>query len=240
LKKLVIFIILLVVFFYGPKAPIMAQTEPTPTQTPYPTPFITNVSPQTWNYGDQVTVTGGNLLQPEALTSNMKVYYGEVGGSNVDLYLVADAINNTWNDTSIIFQVPTNIPPTEVSGRLSIHWTDEIGLTWSNPITVLAAATPTPTPSNTPTPTPTPEPSPTPTPNPTVTPDPLATPSITPTPGPMKADANSDGTVNDTDYLIFQSHYRDYVGSGKALGDFDGNTKVDLIDYVIWMKSAQI
>lgn len=98
--------------------------------------------------------------------------------------------------------------------------------------------TPTPTPTSAPTPTRTPTPAPTPTGGvsptqvPTVTSVPTASPGASP-----RGDANCDGRVDDTDYLIWRDYYgRDPRGCPND-ADFDDDGDVDLVDYSWWVNS---
>ncbi|OGD00982.1 hypothetical protein A2972_04070 [Candidatus Amesbacteria bacterium RIFCSPLOWO2_01_FULL_47_33] len=96
---------------------------------------------------------------------------------------------------------------------------------------VIATPTKTPTPIKSPTKTPTPIKSP------TKTPTPIKSPTKTPTPGTSKpGDANGDNLVNGLDYLIWLSHYGEFV-SGPANGDFNNSGKVDGADYLIWLSN---
>ncbi|KKU96023.1 MAG: hypothetical protein UY28_C0039G0005, partial [Candidatus Amesbacteria bacterium GW2011_GWB1_48_13] len=96
---------------------------------------------------------------------------------------------------------------------------------------VIATPTKTPTPIKSPTKTPTPIKSP------TKTPTPIKSPTKTPTPVSGKpGDANGDNLVNGLDYLIWLSHYGEFV-SGPANGDFNNSGKVDGADYLIWLSN---
>jgi len=52
----------------------------------------------------------------------------------------------------------------------------------------------------------------------------------------ISGDANGDGKVDGIDYVIWLSHYNQYV-SGAENGDFNGDNKVDGMDYVIWLQN---
>lgn len=69
-----------------------------------------------------------------------------------------------------------------------------------------------------------------------VTKDTQSTPNPTPIPAP-KGDANGDGKVDESDYLIWSSYFGQSVTGGVSMGDFDKNGKVDGIDYVIWVNT---
>ncbi len=69
-----------------------------------------------------------------------------------------------------------------------------------------------------------------------VTKDTTSTPSPTPIPSP-KGDANGDGVVNEADYLIWVSYFKQSVTGGASMGDFDKSGVVDGIDYVIWVNT---
>lgn len=83
----------------------------------------------------------------------------------------------------------------------------------------------------TPTPTPTPSPFPTLTPLPSLT----ATPSV----GRLQGDANNDGKVDGTDYIIWLNHIGVTNPNGPNDGDFNSDNKVDGTDYVIWLNHSQ-
>lgn len=61
-------------------------------------------------------------------------------------------------------------------------------------------------------------------------------PSPSPSPSPKPGDANGDGKVDGTDYVIWLNHYNQSI-SGATSGDFNNSGKVDGIDYVIWMNN---
>jgi len=60
-----------------------------------------------------------------------------------------------------------------------------------------------------------------------------STPSPTSTPG----DANDDGKVDITDYVIWLNHYGTNTQNGSRDGDFNNNGTVDGIDHVIWLNN---
>lgn len=62
------------------------------------------------------------------------------------------------------------------------------------------------------------------------TPSPTATPTIKP------GDANNDTIVNLLDFDIWKRHYAQTI-SGITNGNFNGDSKVDGIDYVIWLNN---
>lgn len=70
--------------------------------------------------------------------------------------------------------------------------------------------------------------------SPTKSPSPTPVPTATPT--PKQGDANGDGSVNETDYNVWLSHYGQQL-SGASSGDFNSSGKVDGIDYVIWLNN---
>ena len=104
-------------------------------------------------------------------------------------------------------------------------------------MTITLGSTPANTPTKTPTPIKSPTKTPTPIKSPTKTPTPIKSPTKTPTPGTSKpGDANGDNLVNGLDYLIWLSHYGEFV-SGPANGDFNNSGKVDGADYLIWLSN---
>lgn len=60
--------------------------------------------------------------------------------------------------------------------------------------------------------------------------------SPTPIPIPSPGDGNNDGFVNGQDFIIWLTHFGQSV-SGANNGDYDGNEKVEIGDYVIWIKN---
>jgi hypothetical protein len=87
---------------------------------------------------------------------------------------------------------------------------------WNPGGTSLETPTPTPTLSSTPTPT-------------------MSSPTSTPQPKP--GDANSDGTVDGIDYVIWLNNYDQNTSGGSSTGDFNNDGVTDGIDYVIWLNN---
>ena len=58
----------------------------------------------------------------------------------------------------------------------------------------------------------------------------------TPTSNVRPGDANNDGRVNISDYVIWVTNY-DKNLSGYTNADFNNNGKVDGVDFVIWLKN---
>lgn len=50
----------------------------------------------------------------------------------------------------------------------------------------------------------------------------------------LPGDANSDGKVDDLDYVIWINHYGSSNATGPSQGDFNNDQHVDDLDYVIW------
>jgi hypothetical protein len=62
-------------------------------------------------------------------------------------------------------------------------------------------------------------------------------PPISPTPIPeVPGDGNGDGLVNGQDFIIWLTHYGQNV-SGASNGDYDDNNRVEIADYIIWIKN---
>lgn len=59
----------------------------------------------------------------------------------------------------------------------------------------------------------------------------------TPSPTPKPGDANWDKNVNETDFGIWFSNYKQSVKGGNTVGDFNNSGKVDGVDYVIWLNN---
>ncbi len=49
------------------------------------------------------------------------------------------------------------------------------------------------------------------------------------------ADANGDGKVNGSDYVIWLTHYGQLITGGASIGDFNNSGKVDGADYTVWL-----
>lgn len=64
------------------------------------------------------------------------------------------------------------------------------------------------------------------------------TPTVT-SPAAKRGDANGDGIVNELDYDIWKSHYNPTLiqSGGSTIGDFNNDTKVDGVDFVIWLNN---
>jgi len=56
----------------------------------------------------------------------------------------------------------------------------------------------------------------------------------TPSPAAKPADANNDGYVNGSDYIVWLVHYNVQV-TGKQNGDFNGDGRVNGSDYIVWL-----
>lgn len=70
--------------------------------------------------------------------------------------------------------------------------------------------------------------------------DPIPTPTIVvPAPTPdihaVPGDADGDGHVDGTDYVVWASHYGQTVHQGPSMGDFDRDESVAGTDYVVWL-----
>ncbi len=62
----------------------------------------------------------------------------------------------------------------------------------------------------------------------------------TPTPSIKPGDANGDGAVNEIDYQNYWlTHYNPSItqSGGRSIGDFNSDSRVDGIDYVIWLNN---
>lgn len=57
-----------------------------------------------------------------------------------------------------------------------------------------------------------------------------------PTPTPAPGDGNNDGQVDGQDFTIWLTHYGQNV-SGANNGDYDGNDKVEVADYIVWVSN---
>lgn len=68
-------------------------------------------------------------------------------------------------------------------------------------------------------------------------PAPLSGASPVPTPTVKPGDANGDGLVNEADYQILISFFKQTVTGGYSQGDFNADKRVDGIDYVIWLNN---
>ncbi len=72
------------------------------------------------------------------------------------------------------------------------------------------------------------------------TPSPSLSPTTSPTPTPIPGDANEDGKVDGTDYVIWLNHYYQSVTQGPSVGDFDRSSLVDGIDYILWLTNYNV
>lgn len=61
---------------------------------------------------------------------------------------------------------------------------------------------------------------------------------VSPTSRAAKAgDANGDGKVDGTDYVVWLTHFSQTTTAGQSAGDFDGSGKVDGLDYIKWLNN---
>lgn len=67
----------------------------------------------------------------------------------------------------------------------------------------------------------------------------LESPAIPP-PDPYIGDADNNGVVDENDYSVWLINYNTTTSAGSSVGDFNGDTKVDGQDYVIWFNTLTI